>query len=451
MMRIALAVAIAAVGCGDKKRESAPSGDPGERPAEVDDPSIKPTGLPAGLPIPEAAAKTPDAVYLATAEALLAIEDGGFVKEADLPDFFSPVDIAVDAGGAVWVLGRESVAKLEGASFATIKLSDGNGALKQLAVRDGDNIDVVGVYGISHFDGTGWTLARSDDLLGAKSGGIQGLAMDGGGRGYATAYNVLLVREQKIWKALDRDENLYSAIDITRDGQLAIAMSDGVLLAEAGGARRIAVDGCFSPDELAVFPDKILLHCHDAIIAVDRKSTATRVTRLDKGVGLVHAVDFDAAGRAYIGSREGFFVVDGGELRSFKLGSVPQMASGVRAVHASGGGAAALPAEAEVRYGAIEGTLRKAGKPLAGVAIELCTNTSSLIKPGETPCSNANWKASGRTGPGGDFGFDEVPVGALEFAYLPRGDDKWVLVMGFRCCADLKPGGKLTVGPIDML
>lgn len=445
--------------CGDKKEAGTeppdtPPADPGAS-AESPDPSVKPAKLPAGLLAPSKPGKAPDALYLATAETLLAIQGGEFVKVADLPKYFRAADITFDADGALWVLGGDAVAKLEGKQFSVIKLSDGNGALKTFAVHGGDNIDVVGVYGISHFDGTGWTLAKSDDLLGPSSGGIQGLVMDSSGRGYASAFKRLLIRQDKLWKALPEDEHLYSAMDIGADGTLAVATSRSVLLTDGDAWRTLETD-CSSPKRLALRGDKIFLVCFDKMLTIDRKSSATRSLDLGKGgpldVDRIDAADVDASGRVYIGASAGFFVVlPDGTVKAWKLGSVPLMASGPRAILASGAGADKLPGEAKIRYGAVRGKLFKKGKPLARVPVELCTNTSSFIKPGQTPCSEANWKTGGTTGADGSFSFPEVPIGALEFAYKPAGADKWTLVIGFDCCAELEEGGKHDVGVIDMM
>jgi hypothetical protein len=458
---VGLAVGLTLVACGDKKTEPDSKNSPSNAkgPPEADDPAVKPAKLPDGLVKPTPVARRPDAVYLTTDSALLAIKGGEFVKLAELPRFFGATDMTLDASGSLWVLGRDSIAKLEGSDFKTIKLTDGNGALKRIAVHDGDNIDVVGVYGISHFDGTGWTLAKSDDLLGGKSGGIQDLAIDGKGIGYASAYKQLLVRSDKIWKSLPADENLYSAMDIGADGALAVATNSGVLITVFSGAddawRSIEFD-CTSPKVLRLFADTLVVRCYDSALVVERKSGATKTIEIKKGgkldVGLVSASAVDSKGRIYIGSKAGLFIIkEDGSVASFKLGSVALMESGPTALLATGAGADELPGEQAIRFGGISGRLLKRGKPLATVDVELCTNTSSFIKPGQTPCSEANWKTAGATGADGSFAFDKVPVGKLQFAYKPTGAAKWTLVIGFDCCAELKEGGKLDVGAIDMM
>jgi hypothetical protein len=143
---LSLTLVVAAFACSDKKSSDPTTGDTtAEAPPEQPDPKVVPARLPDGLIKPSKPIAGPDAVYLATDSALLQITGGEFAKVADLPRFFGAADMTFDAAGALWLLGRDSVAKLEGSSFKTFKLSDGNGALKRLAVHGDDNIDVVGV------------------------------------------------------------------------------------------------------------------------------------------------------------------------------------------------------------------------------------------------------------------------------------------------------------------
>ena len=445
--------------CDEKSRPSpGESSDPGATSlkAEAEAPPAKPEKLPAGFaaPTPRPAAST-NAVYIATKSDLLAIEGGKFVVVAPLPKYFLISDITTDRDGSLWILGSNSVAKLEGKSWKTYKLSDGNGALKHLAVDSEENLDVVGVYGISHFDGSTWTLNKSDELLGKKSGGIQGLLIDGKGRGYATAYNKLLYREAKTWKAID-SKALYSAMDLAPDGTFAVATSSGVMLTSGDTWKELEVGRCSSIQGVYLRGEKVIVRCYDAVLVVERKGGATKRYGTKKGEELdidrIAASDVDSAGRVYIGAPAGFAVLlADGTVQRWPLGSVPEMASGVRAVFASGAGADTLPGKEAIRFGALAGKLAKKGKPLGNVEIEMCTNTTSFLKKGETPCTKASWKAAGKTGADGSFQFDKVPVGELQFAYRPVGEKKWVLVIGFNCCSKLEEGKLLDIGAIDMM
>lgn len=455
-------VGMLCVACGSEKSTPEPgagasSATPAASAAGTSDtPAEAKQTLPDGFMKPHArVAATKNTVYIATDAALLSIENGAFVKIADLPKYFSPTDITLDSNGVVWILGSKAVAKLEGTSWQVYTLSDGNGALKHLAVHDENNIDVVGVYGISHFNGESWTLSKNQDLLGEKSGGIQDVMIDGKGRGYATAYNKLLYRETTTWTASDGSE-LYSAMDLAADGTLAITTSSGVLLSTGGKVKKVAVEGCTSPRGVYLRGDKFYLPCYGALNVVAQKSGATKTYSMKKGgdvdVGMLDAIDVDSSGRVYIGARSGLFVIaSDGKVTSWKLGSVPLMATGPKAILAVGAGPETLPGKKEVKYGAVTGKLSKRQKPLGDVTIEICTNTSSLLRAGETPCSSASWKTSGKTASDGGFSFNKVPIGKLQFAYLPKGSAKWVLVLGFDCCANLQEGKTIDVGSLDML
>lgn len=459
-----VATAFGLAGCGKSEKkvseEEAPLSTPAVKeagqaqadkvpPRKVEEPKYIPEGFSPSAAIAQAG----NALYIATETDLISISEGKFTRVAKLPKFLNATAIAVDKDGGIWVLGASKLLQRKGKSWVTHNLSDGNGALRHLAVESVSNIDVAGVYGLSHFNGKTWALTKTKELLG-KQTVIRDLLMDDQGTGYAISPSSLLYRENGAWAAIEGTDR-YSAMDLDAKGTVALAGMKGLFIKTAGEPqKKLDTERCTSPKEISLRAGKLIAQCNQSLMIVDGESGAALRVGLGKDdgmdIGRVEMTASDSRGQVYIVGTSGFFVrKPDGAMENYRVGTVPLLASGIHAILAVGAGPDTLPEHAPVQYGAVKGKLSKKRKALENVDIEMCTVPESQMNAHISPCAEGTWHTESKTGPDGSFSFEKVPKGKMRFIY--NSGSGWVEVFGADCCSKLGEGKTLNLGRIDLM
>ncbi|MFV8751609.1 hypothetical protein ACNOYE_13780 [Nannocystaceae bacterium ST9] len=170
--------------------------------------------------------------------------------------------------------------------------------------------------------------------------------------------------------------------------------------------------------------------------------------------------DVDAAGRAWLRTRYGVYVLEGEQVTELLPGPGASLPSLIERVVVSGGGPSELPELVSAPRVTMTGKVIKAGAPVAGVPIEVCALYVSKTSAygdwtfrGKTPCSTSDDKfGSFTTDAEGRFTVENMArLGAFSFAY--RDGTQWKQFLedaGLMSCYDTKPGETCDIGTIKL-
>jgi hypothetical protein len=111
----------------------------------------------------------------------------------------------------------------------------------------------------------------------------------------------------------------------------------------------------------------------------------------------------------------------------------------------------ALPAPLTRKTGSLSGTVVMGTTPLAGAAVEVCTEFIGSSFTSDTPCSDNPFFKDGKTGADGKFTIADLPPG-LYGMVIQEADGKWVRLTDSIAESrfPVKEGGDFDLGTIDL-
>lgn len=408
---------------------------------------------PAEAPPPAPYRGGPGPAYLAVdGDGLFRLDDGVLTRLVASTYAFHDVAAGPDRTG--FAVGIEGLWKLGpgGAEELTADVPD---LLELLAVGPDGVLWASDHLALYRYDGA-WTEEPAATFAGPDPL-IDDLAVDATGRVWVVKASALWRLDGERWSRVDgsftgTDQPFFSAIAIHPDGTIYVSSLRGVFAFADGAWRRTALETPYGMiDELVVGPaGDVASSGAIGSIAVQRPDGAVRVSELADGPARARRGDViavDGAGRAWIRSDNGLVILDraGALVQQWAPGTVPGLRGKVSAALVFDDGPS-LPTLTAAVTGAITGRVLRAGRPMAGAAVELC-DLPLLVFQG-SPCDGSTQRFSATTDGRGRFTLARVPVGSYGFAVKAAGP--WQLLLGAACCTALTPDQPYDVGALTL-
>lgn len=353
-----------------------------------------------------------DTLYLASARGVYAVKDDAVKQIGDFEDPGLVDAVAADAQGHIWAI-----------SFK----------------------------GVSHFDGKKWTT-REKKSLGADVRILADVAVSEDGAVWVASSNGLHRKTENGFATIplpDKENTFYFRhFSTSPRGALHVSHRSGVFKLVDGRAEVLDLpepigDGV----RIAVGPDdSVNIAVADSVVRargghVETYSAESGRFKAKRILDLA----VDGRGRTWAATDHGVVIIDpSGEITQWEPGTLPALKGTVRALTVIGTGPE-LPELGPQKFGGVTGKIVSDGKPQARVEVEICALPSMEFT--KTPCSDASFKASAKTGPKGKFTFEKVPLGTYRFAI--KAGDKWTVTLP-PCCSEMKAAELFDVGSIDL-
>lgn len=436
-----------ATGTGDAppaEADSGESGDTGE--PEVVDPA---------LPIPPEPGKDGPAYLAVRDRGITRLEAGAFTAVENAPKR-SVRDMHVEADGKAYLLAPDGIMRLDGGKAVMVAETtfDTTGTVDAFGMAsDAKTIWAAGYKGVSRWDGDTWTT-EPKKVLGEDVTLIKGLAVDGSDRVWIASSNKLHTRDGDKWVDVDVSglfprRPFFDAVRRSPDG-VAYVIANATLLAarspEMLEAVDLDLDGFASLFHLS-FSDNGYVALRRTTVDVMLVNTR-RTWRATKDFSSQHvlALAVDGRGRVWVGSDTSVAVLGPGDDKTeWMSGSVPELVGAVESILVLGAGPT-LPEVGEVQTGGLKGQVMVEGKPVPGIAVELCPSPSMMFE--SSPCADAPKRFEATTDPEGRFEVMDVPLGVYGVAV--QTDGKWKITRPTGSAATMKPDAVVDLGQVSI-
>lgn len=429
-----------------------------EAKAEVNQPEAPPSEAPAVPAIAGGPAGAGPAFFAVDKRGVVRLDKGEFTPLKNGPDSLIK-NLHVAADGALWVLGFETIYKLQALDADGFKeVARGGfqetGSIDDFFVVADDDVWAAGFGGVSHWDGKAWTREEKA-AIGAGDDTIDGIAVGRDGKVWVASSNQIHVKDGGAWSTLDlgkiKDKLFMEGVERAADGTV-YALASSALLKLGPGPTDAAVvklggGGFPSYSDLALGPDGTIAvrNLFDLVIASPSATKAWR--KKDYMSEGVRALAVDASGRVWVGSEIGVTILGPGDAKvEWPSGAVAALSGEVVGVAVAGAGPAELPTTGPVATGGLKGKLLRGGQPVPGIEVELCSSPDMMFS--RTPCADSRVKFSGKTDANGEWQFDKVPLGAYGIALKSEG--KWRITLGSDLGVEMREGEVYDAGSISL-
>ncbi len=454
MKPIALAmslVAVAAFGCGD---DEPAANAPAPKTVTPSQPVTERAPIPPqSTPTP---VTTPGAGYFGVdGTGVVRLQDGVFTRV--LENRYKVRDMAADSKGRVWVAAIGGVFRIDGDRALTMGSSRAPGSIDRIDVGPKDEVWAIGMNGVSHFDGTSWTVEPKSAI--GTTDLLRDIAVDDEGKPWLLTTHHVHTRDDGAWRVVDTgdakpDKTFYQEITRGPDGTIYAASSSRVLARDGDKWRDVDIATQIGGiDHFDVGPEG-RLHGIGGVSAIYLRPPGGGTIHLDADSGgfkakFVRAVAGDDSGRTWLGTDYGVVVLskDGGALAQWLPGAVKELNGSVDAMLFIAGGPE-LPEVGPQAKGHVRGRILKRGAGVANAEVEICESPGTMFQ--SSPCDTAVFKQRLVTGPEGGFQFEHIPVGTYSFAIRPTKDSQWLVMLGSNCCGQLEHGKVFDIGTIDI-
>ncbi len=422
-----------------------------------------------GFPAPsgpvDASSSKPGPVLLATSSGLYAFGDEGAERVDDTP--LRDAKHVVVAKDATYILLGDAVLKRVGSKMHRLSPDhEKSRGFSQLAVGPSGELWVLGLFGLSHFDGTNWGFRpKSDFFKHQESALLNGVAIDATGHVVVTGYRGIAVYAGDHWRDYQVDE-LLGPVAVHPEGHFVSRNSSNKLVRfDDSGLVRTHIHH----ERLSFFRASVVIGADGRLLGRDGSSlvvfdadgarrhaaglppaSGSRAAGAAGAPGTAAVIDgaLDASGRAWVATSVGLVLVsEGGDSTLWPSASSVGLASDVKALAVVGMGPENPPPPQEARSGSVQGSVTFRRQPLAGARLEACVDAAVVLRDGATsPCDKAPWKAQVVTDAEGRFTLSDVPARDLELV-VRTPSDRWHMVY-YECCSQLQGAPKVTLEPI---
>ena len=382
---------------------------------------------------------------------LVRLDENGFQKIEAPEENIKQIALAPD--GTLWAIGYQGLYKLQDGRLS--KIGGRRKGADAMAVGPQGDVWLADFTDVAHFDGTAWTTEPKSALEGVSL--FKGLAVDSSGRVWAASANAIHSREADGWKAADLSglgeyQFFLESIVAGADGTLYAGEMRGLLKFSDGKWTRVSLGedtfGWGSASQLAIGAGRVVVgYTLGELVGLLPDGRLVQKQWSDEPKGdYLYAMTVDGAGRIWVSSDAGLAVLPpGGGSTPYAPGTIPEVPGRIEMIAIAGGGPA-LPAVGEVRTGTVQGSIVKAGQPLAGATMELCPSPASMFR--ETPCTESPFHLTTKTTAEGVFTFENVPIGTYGFAVEVNG--QWAKSFMEDCCEEMQPGQVYVTGTFEM-
>lgn len=350
-------------------------------------------------------------------------------------------DLDVDPQGQLWAAHFDGLAHFDGGAFAspdetcraTVLEFDEQGHL-WAGIRLG--------RGAKLLDGTQWTSFDFEDygIDDSSTHRFRDVAIDGQGRVWAATWGGLLVFDGQDWAIhpAPAGRETVGALAIDDQGRLWAAHIGGASLLDGSSwttwaAEDMGLRGMSSVEGIACDDrGRIWIAAPAVGLLVFDGRTWTLYDTSNSGLAddSTKAVAIDGQGRVWAGTRSGVSVFDGAHWTTYNQSNSGLAVNDVTQILFEAGGIANLPELESVRVGEMAGYVRRAGEPVVGARVLLCTMVSGTVGlgfSGDTPCSGP-FQVEALTDEGGQYAFTDVPIGKYQLT-VQMPDGKWFTIM----------------------
>jgi hypothetical protein len=357
--------------------------------------------------------------------------------------------IALDGDGSLFVAVRDQVSRLRDGQLVPIP---GKSPIQIFDLRVAPDGGLWAAYldQLVRYTGSAWKAEQSG--LGSH---VRGITFDGAGRTFV-AGDKLVVFENGGWKVvLDT-----SGIDVEKDKlpgwTEAIATPDGLVVLGCtyrvdiakGKATAYYLNGGGIKHARLVGKELVGHNCFYGGLSrapgADKVIELNKESKLNKGEQAV-----DGRGRVWVYDRERGFEITGldGKVTKLPNGSIPELTGEVIALAVAGTGPDTLPGAREIARGRITGRIATAGKPAAGVSVEICRDPWRTYSKKSSPCSSKPDRLTATTDASGAFTI-EAPLALYSIAAQVAGT--WYgLPWLDTACKSMAAGAECNVGQLD--
>lgn len=341
--------------------------------------------------------------------------------------------------GSLWLLAYGAVYRLENNTLDTFQGEGQSTGFEKIAVDLKGDIWIIGLYGISRFNGKTWDLYLKKNLTGETHTPFYSISADNGGRIWVTAHEAVYVFDKGQWRALamnpdPRENKMYLGPAAVANKNLYVQATGGLLQISSEDWMQLSGDGdFFSANHIDIRNNKLFAASYKDV----------RVFPLDgsepigkfKGEGIdfpsttIRAFAADGQGRIWLAGDEGPVVIhNGGKVFHWPPGSVNALRARVTDIYVVGNGPQLPAAVGPVQTSPVIGKMIFNGKPSAEVEIEICPGASNLMR--KTPCEGQPFQGKSITKADGTFRIENVPLVTMQLAYRQKGAEKWTVPMG---------------------
>lgn len=349
-----------------------------------------------------------------------------------------------NCGGKLHAVGSRAVHVLNGDEWTINQLPKGWGY--RLACGPNGTYATSSSSGISHWNGSGWKVYESKQILAAeKHKTINDVVIGKDGAIWFVGFGGVAGKINKdgtvkIWKQGQgfQSRQVFSRIVKDKDGRILIPTFRGFftpdgdgwkqLAGRAYGDYNLAADGSLwggSGKRINQFKDGAW------------REVATKWS--------VYGVAADTGGRVWAATEFGLGVMKGGKWEFRQMHNSDILENNIRQVAVLGKGGA-LPAAKKQANGGLRGRLewRKSGDPIANVEVQICGISRGLFS--KSPCADQPLSYKTKTDEDGKFEFKDVQPSSYRVAIKPG--TKWVrFLMGYGR-ARVTPGKRKSTGTL---
>ena len=348
-------------------------------------------------------------------------------------------DLDVDPQGQLWAAHFDGLAHFDGRAFAP---PDESCRATVLEFDEQGRLWAGLGSGAKLLDGTQWTSFDFQDygIDDFSTTRFRDVAIDGQGRVWAATWGDLLVFDGQDWAIhpAPAGRETVGALAIDDQGRLWAAHVGGVSLLDGSSwttwtAEDMGLRGISSVEDITCDDrGRIWMAAPATGLLVFDGHTWTVYDTSNSGLvdNMIRAVAVDSQGRVWAGTRSGVSVFDGVNWTTYNQSNSGLVSSDVTQILIESGGMTNLPELENVRVGEMAGSVMRAGEPVVGARVLLCTSvlgTVGLGFGGDTPCSGP-FQSEAVTDEGGQYAITDVPIGEYQLT-VQMPDGKWFTIM----------------------
>ncbi|HLY24922.1 MAG TPA: two-component regulator propeller domain-containing protein [Aggregatilineales bacterium] len=357
--------------------------------------------------------------------------------------------------GKVWIANTLGITMTDGSQTTRVDTDFSGNAI----ACKGNDVYVAHQNGLSHWNGSGWdTIDAKNFGTGDTANDVVDVVIAPDGKLWVATLTSIATGDGKTWTVFEKgkgfsEDEAFVKLAIDSKGNVWTNSPTGLYKYDGKTWNKIDTDTYSVLDTLIVGPsDKIYVGSFAEGLAVYDGSAWTTYDRSNSTISSneVHSLAVDGQGRVWVGTEYGLDIFDGKTFTSYLMANSRLVDNAIVALAVTGNGPA-LPAPITRKPGSLSGTVVTGTTPLAGAAVEVCTEFIGSSFTGNTPCSDNPFFKDGKTGADGKFTVPDLPPG-LYGMVIQAANGKWVRLTDSIAESrfEVKEGGAFDLGTIDL-